>query len=393
MALPTFTLEAFQSIFFGQYSAVANTPANTNNGSTVWSLGNAHALLALNSQQQAQYLDAISRLATSTGADCDSFVNPFGVTRIGATYATGQVTLTAPSPAQQQIVIPVGGQVATEGGIVFTVIADTTNGAYNASLNGYPITVGNTSVSATVQCNIAGTTGNVQANQITQLYNTPASPPITGISTVTNTSAFTTARNAETDAQLIVRFAKAMSTGVVGTDNAIAAAILGVQPGLTYSIGDGVNQSGTTTACTVSVYVNILGTSTTAPASLVSAVQTALQAVKSGGIVLTTYAPTMSLVNVSATLHMPTTVVSSSAVVSACSSALTSYLNSIGLNPSGGSTEVDYLAVGALLLNTLLANGGTKVDSLLVNSGTSDVTATFGNQLATGTLTLTVAQP
>lgn len=395
MALPKFTLAQLQALYFAQYSAVANTPANTNEGSSVWSIGNAAALLALNTQQQAQYIDAIARLATSTGADVDSFVTSFGITRLAASFATGPVVFTAPSVAQQQIVVPVGGQVSTPGGLVFTVIADTTNGAYNAGLNGYPINIGNQSVTATVQCQVSGTVGNVQANQISQLFNSSSAPPITGISTVNNTVAFTNAQNAETDAQLIVRFAKAMSTGVVGTDNAIAAAVLAVQPGLTYSIGDGLNQSGGAATATVSVFVNVANQSGAPAATLIAAVQAALQTAKAGGIVANAYAPTIQQVPVTATIHLPSSLTAAqvTSASAACSAALTSYLNGIGLNPTGGTTEVDYISVGSLLLTTLQANGGTKVDLLTVNGGTSDVVANFGTQLVAGTITLTTAQP
>lgn len=403
MALPQFSLAQLQALYFSQYSAVANVPANTDEGSSVWSIGNAGALLGLNLQQLAIYVDAISRLGTSTGADVDSFVNPFGIERIAATYATGPVVFTAPSVAQQQIIVPVGGQVSTPGGLVFTVIADTTNAAYSAALNGYPINIGSQSVTATVECTVAGTVGNVQAGQITQPFNGTASPPITGISTFNNAVAFTNAEPAETDQQLIVRFAKAQSTGVVGTDNALAAAVLGVQPGLTYSIGDGLNSGGGAAAATVSVYVNILGQSAAPPATLIAEVQAALQGAKAGGVAATAYAPTLDAVAVSATIHMPTSLSAAqvTSVQSACSAAVTAYLNNIGLSPTGGSTEADYITVASLLLTTLQAQvqaitgsiAGAKVDSVQLNSGTADIVATFGNQIVAGTVTLTTAQP
>jgi hypothetical protein len=395
--LPTFALSDFQGLFFTQYSAVAAIPANTNPGSTCWSLGNAAALLALNVQQQLAYVQMISRLATSISTvpgvnspNVDSFCTPFGVLRIASTYATGAVTLTAPSVATAQIVVPVGGIVSTPSGISYAIIADTTNTNYSAILGGYPINVGNTSTTATVQCLIGGSAGNVQAGQITSIANSATSPPITGISTVNNTSAFTTGANTEADTSYAARFTTTMSTGVVGTDNALIAATLGVFPGTTlgipgliYSCGDGLNASGVATAAVVSMYVNYYGTGTAAPSGLIAQVQTALNAVRSGGIIATAYAPTIVPVNISATIHVPVGL-NSATVLTACANAYAAYVNNLGLSPNGGSTQVDYFSVGAALL--AVANV-SKIDGLLI--GENSITPVNSVSTGTGTTTLT----
>lgn len=397
MALPSLSLSQFQSLFFTQYSAVAAIPANTDQGSSCWALGNAVALLALNVQQELQYVQSIARLGSSVSTtpginspNVDTFVAPFGIMRVAATYATGAVTMTAPSIATAQIVIPVGGQVSTATGIVFNVIADPTNTNYSPSLNGYPINIGSSSTTVTVQCVIGGIAGNVQAGQISTLVNSLSAPPITGIGTVNNAAAFTSGSNQESDTALQTRFQAAMSTGVVGTDNALVAAALAVAPGtvtgvpgLTYSLGDGLNSSGSATSAVVSFYANNYGTGVAPSSALITEIQNAIRSVAAGGIIATAYAPTIVPVNVSATVHVPTGL-NAATVITNCVNAYNRLINTIGLNPAGGSTQVDYFAVAASLL--AVANV-TKVDALL--TGENGFTPVNGTSTGTSATTLT----
>jgi uncharacterized phage protein gp47/JayE len=390
------TFEAFQSLYFTQYSAVANVPANTNQGSSVWAIGNATSLLALNVQQEIEFVDAISRLATSASTvpgvnspDVDSFCLPFGIVRIGAKAATGGVLCSTPSAVTQPVLVPVGGVVATQGGLQFTVIADTSNAAYSPSQNGYPIAIGNSSVTVTVQCSVAGSVGNVQPGTINQIFNASIAPPITGIQSVTNPLAFTSGADTETDQEMIARFTQAESTGPVATDNALNAAVLAVQPGITYSNGDGVNAAGTPTVATVTMMIGLLGTTAAAPASLITACQSALNTVRSAGVTVTALPATVSPVNVSATVHVPigsnTTNVNAAMV-----SAYNAYANNIPMSPTGGTSELDFFATACILSNVPSV---TKIDSLLLNGGTADVVAPFGNRIVNGTNSFSFVAP
>lgn len=398
MSLPTLTLDELQSLFFTQYSAVASVPANTNPGSTCWAIGNAPSLLALNIQQELEYTQGISRLATSVSTvpgvnspNVDTFVDPFFPNfRITATYAQGGVTLTAPSVATAQIVIPVGGQVSTTSGIIFTVIADVDNTNYSATLNGYPINIGSTSTIVTVQCSIAGTAGDVQPGQIDSLANSIGAPTIVGITGVSNALAFDTGENAEADTSVQTRFATKMSTGIVATDNALIAALLAVYPstelnapGLTYSCGDGLNSSGAATAAVMSFYVNYYGSGIAAPSALLNSVQAALSNVRSGGIIVTAYGPTIVPVNVSATIHVPSGL-NATTVVTACQNAYQIYVNNLGLNPSGGSTALNFFTVASILL---AITNVSKIDTLLIGKNT--ITPIAGTSTGTGATTLT----
>jgi Baseplate J-like protein len=392
MSISSLTFSQLQSLFFTQYSAVANTPANTNPGSTCWALGNAAALLAMNIQNELQYVQKVARLSTSVSttpgvnsANVDTFVNPFGMQRIAATYASGSVTMTTPSVATAQITIPVGGIVSSGSGVTFVVIADPNNANY-----GYPINVGSSSTIVTVQCVIAGSAGNVQAGQINSVANSVSSPPIVGISSVTNAGAFTNGQNAEADTALQTRFFTAQSTGVVATDNALVAALLAVFPGtnpgipgLIYSLGDGVNAAGSATVATVSVYVNYYNTGTATPSPLVTSVQNALNAVKPAGIAVTAYGPSIVPVNVSAIIHIPSGL-NTTTVINACQAAYISYINKIGLNPLGGSTAANYYSIAAALLG--VANV-SKIDNLL--TGINSLAPVYGTSTGANVTTLT----
>ncbi|AOY90393.1 hypothetical protein BKK79_00040 [Cupriavidus sp. USMAA2-4] len=144
---------------------------------------------------------AITRAATSSGADLDSWVGDFGVTRLMATYGTGHVTFARFTPTQQAVV-PLGATVQTKDGTQqYTVVADTTNPAYSGTLGGYVLPAGTASVSVPVVAVTAGAAGNAVAGAVSVI-----SGAIPGVDTVTNPAAFANGADAEKDAALRTRF-------------------------------------------------------------------------------------------------------------------------------------------------------------------------------------------
>jgi hypothetical protein len=392
MPFTPLTFQQLQAIFATQYSAQATIPANTNSGSTLGAMANAGALMILNVQQELIYVDDVARAATSTGSDLDSFWNPFNLIRYGQASSSGTVTMSSASPVSMgQIVIPVGGIVSTSGGLQFNIQADPTNttGFFSTTFNGYIISGGASSANVLVTCATGGAVGNVSSGQITQVYNGAGLPVISGISIVTNANPFINGTSSETDVEYLARCTTTISTGVVGTPNALIGAVLAVQPGLTYSFGDGLNISGASSNATVTVVVNAANTGVVAPSSLITAVQAALNAARSAGITVQAIGPALTTVSVSATVHCAvgtnTTTLTMNLV-----GAVQSYINGIGLNPNGGTTEADYFSIGAALL---AVTGVTKIDSLLINSGTTDIVAAFGHQLVAGSATFTISAP
>lgn len=374
-----------------QYAAEAAVPAQTDTGSTLGAMFEAAALLGLQLQQQAIYLAAISRLATSTGADIDSFCAPFGVTRLAAIQAYGAASVTYASPVITAQLIPVGAIVQTAGGLQFVVIADATNPAYNATANGYYVAIGQTTVSPTVQCTTSGIIGNVAANTITQIYGGSSSPPIPGLPTVTNVAAFATGTDPESDDALSARFTITVASGRVGTGTAIIAAALAVQTGVIYSFGDQVNPDLSQHTAFFTFVVNEGGTGTAPSAALISAVTSAIEAVRPAGVSYTIMAPTLVPVNGVGTI-VPVAGYDAGTVQAAVAAQYAAFVNAIGLNPDTTPTTCSLARCYASLLQTQVngVNVVFDVTGLQLNGSAGDVTAVFGDQLVAGSANFTV---
>lgn len=413
-----------------QAFAAASTDANGNpvgaydgEGSAIGPVFDAIAeVLALDLQQQIVYIATVVRLSGCVGPDVDSFVNPWNVQRIPATQATTNVLFTTSSVVEgSPLFIPAynlstgapGFTVQTAAGVQYQVYPDPANSAYDAVNNGYWIQVGGSTVTALVQCLTAGTAGNTGANTITAIYTGFGVPQVASISTVTNPTAVTNGAAAESDPDLKARFTLFVSTGQVATSNALASAVLGIQtPLVTYSMGDcirtitsvgeamGVDTVGGVDVPTTftdapnaiqfvptpgygTVVVNVAGTGTAAPASLVTAAQAILVAKKSLGITVTAVGPTIVAVNGAGQVVIaPGAPGGSSAVLNAVTAAYTNAINNIGLNPSGGSTAAQFATVlGALISVPYVLN----IVGFTLNGGTADITAPFGTQLVCGT--------
>lgn len=462
--IPTLTKEQIFQLMVTAFTNAADTPPDTDQGSSMGSAFWAVALLSLLLQSNQTTIANVARLVSSFNGDVDSFVEPFGFTRIGASYASGLVTFSTTSPVTNPAgsVIPVGTIVQTSDGTQFQVVADPSQPGYSAADNGYIIPQGDTSVNATVTCLAEGSIGNVQANTITTIYNGGLAA-----SSVTNPNPLTNGTDEESDAALKARFTLGVSSGKVATSNAIAAAILAVQENLTYSVADRtfVNGSGTapTTTTTGSVtqpsvgstvavnvtdstqhpvgsyvlvydgthvmygliqsvatgvytienlvsvvggviasgatvlfvggpafftvVVNVLGQAAGPSTNLLAQVQEAVDAVRAAGTIRAVIGPTLVDVNAVATIDVAAGY-DSDAVIAACEAAYDEYLNNIGLDPEGGSTDCSYGRVYAILLGVA---GVTNVTGLTLNGGTTDITAGFAQQLVAGTTTFTAA--
>lgn len=396
----------YKNLLLEAYNGAASVPANTNEGSTLGAITNAAALLALQLEQQLLYDAAIARMATSTGADCDSFAYPFGIYREGATATQGPVICSTNSPVSgSPLIVPVGGIVQTPSGLQFTIIADSNNPNYNAGDNGYPIAVGYSSTTVTVVCNSTGTIGNVQANQINQIFGGPGATPMPSVN-VNNAVSFADATNAgvvpaidtETDAAFKNRFTLLVSSGRVATRNAIAGTVLGVQTGLTYSLGDLVkmvdgspvtNQPGYFT-----VVVNNAGVNTLPSDQLIDNVYNAIEGlagnpeVRAAGCSFFVIKPTLLRVDAGCTITVDPNYPDPSAVVAAAETAVAAYINSIGLDPNGNSTVCPYGKVYGIIYGV---PGVLLADGLTLNGGSADVTGVFAQQIVSGTISFSQA--
>lgn len=245
-------------------------------GSPLRAIAEAYAGLGLWLEALALEILSAIRLATSSGADVDSFVADFGLTRLGAAAAVGQVTFSR-FTAGAQAVIRVGTVVQTETGAQrFLVVADSTNTAYNAGLQGYVVPAGVTSATVPVQALTPGAAGNVRAASVVAIAS-----PIPYVDTVTNAAAFTSGGDAESDAALKARFRAFIASLSKATALAIGFAITSRQLGAQYTLTENRDLEGNWLPGYF--YVVVDDGSGTPPDSLVSQLWAAVDQVRAAG--------------------------------------------------------------------------------------------------------------
>lgn len=328
-------------------------------GSVTRALIEASASAALWVQYLVLQVMSMTRLATSSGADVDSWVNDFGLTRLPGTAAIGTVTFTSLSPGSLSAVIPVGAAVRTaDGGQTFSVIIDALNPAWSVMAYAYVRPVGTASVDLPVQAGIVGSVGNVQANTINLLGQT-----ITGIDTCNNAAPFTTGVDAETDAALKARFVNYINTRARTTIAAIGNAIQSVQQDLTYAIEENVDPSG---AARPGFFTAVVDDGTgSPPTALLATVSAAIDAVRPVGTGFAVVGPQLLSVHVALSL----TVVSgadATSVAGNVQTAITSFVDGLSVGAVLPFSRVASLAYGA---DPSVSN----VSGVTINGGTSDV--------------------
>lgn len=222
-------------------------------------------------QALAQTINAVARAQTSTGADLDTFYAQFGFPRLPATFAEGPATFGKLSPAASQVLIPPGVVVQTAGGaIIYQTIADASQPTWNAGLNAYVLAPGETSLLASIQALVAGSSYNVAANQISQIASA-----LPGIDTVNNASPISDGADAESDASYRSRFVLFLNSLSKATYGAIVSAIMGVQQGIEFNLLENVNVSG---GAQPGEFVAVIDNGTgSPPQSLLDAVQAILE--------------------------------------------------------------------------------------------------------------------
>src|SRR6185312_6354663 len=178
MALQVYSFNQLVSNIATAIQASAAAALNFTAGSVLRAIAEAISGVVLWLQAIILQLLTLTRAATSSGSDLDSWGADYGFARLAADAATGQVTFSRFTPAIQAVV-PIGATVqTTDGTQAFSVTLDTTNGAYSATLGGYVLPVSTSSVGVPVQAAVAGSGGNVQAATIAVL-----TTPIPGVDT------------------------------------------------------------------------------------------------------------------------------------------------------------------------------------------------------------------
>ncbi len=200
-------------------------------GSVARALFEANAGVALWMQWLILQVLQTTRASTSTGADLDSWMADFGLTRLPASPSSGLVTFLRYAtnlPAS----IPEGTVVKTaDGSLSFSVVASQAVSIWDANSNAYIVPAGISSATVPVVCNQTGAQSNVVPGAIVTIASS-----LPGIDQVTNADAFTAGRDAETDGLFRARFVEYLAALSRATPVAVQSAVGNVQQGLAISL-------------------------------------------------------------------------------------------------------------------------------------------------------------
>ena len=332
-------------------------------GSVLRAILEASASVALWLQYLLLQVLTMTRLATSVGSDADSWVQDFGMARLPATFAVGQVVMASFSPDSQAATIPNGATVRTgDGSQSFAVIGGP-----------YIRPIGVATVLVSIQAINGGPGGNVQAGAISLL-----GTAISGIDTVSNLNALGGGTAAETDVALRLRYVTYINTRSQATEQAIGYAIVSVQQGLSYSIQENVTPDGTAAPGHVNVIVD--DGSGTPPAALLAAVAAAIDPVRPVGTLISVNPPTLLVAAVSLVISVDPSE-SESLVQAEVQAALDAYVNSLGVGQALRFSRLAGLCYDA-------DPGVLNVQNVLLNSDTLDIGGQPGTVVRAGAIAI-----
>lgn len=343
-------------------------------GSTLRAVVESCAAVALWLQGLVLALLITTRAATSSGSDLDTWMADYGVTRLAAVAASGPVTFSR-FTATGTALVPVGAAIQTADGTQqFTVALDTANPAYSASLGGYVMAAGVSSVSVTVTAQNAGVQGNVVAGSVTTIVQA-----LPGIDTVTNAAAFTNGVDAESDAALRARFIAYIGSLSKATKAAVLYAILSLQQNVTAVIVENLTYAGNLPQPGFFYAVVDDGTGNPSSTFLANAAN-AVEAVRPLSVTYGVFGPTQVTANVVMTITTAAGYVHAD-VVALVVAALQNYINTLGLGVSLSYTKLSNVAYGA-------SPGVTNVTGVTLNGGTADLAATSKQTIKAGTVSV-----
>jgi uncharacterized phage protein gp47/JayE len=342
-------------------------------GSVLRAFIEAVAALALWLQGVALQIASLTRFATSSGADADSWAADYGFVRLSSQVASGAVTFARFTPTAQAL-IPVGTVVQTsDGSQKYQVVADVAQAAYNPALGAYVLAAGTASITATVQSLVSASAANAQAGFVNTLGGA-----LPGVDTVTNGLGFTNGADPETDAAFRTRFISYIAGLSKATKGAVGNAITSIQQGVVYTLTEGFTYAGA--AQLGYFYVVVDDGSGTPSGTFLSTVSNAIDAVRPVGSTFGVFAPVLVSANVGMTLTTAAGYVHAT-VVAQVIAALQAYINTLAIGATLPFTKLASIAFGA-------SPGVTNVTGITLNGGTADLTITIQQVIKTGTLTV-----
>ena len=207
-------------------------------GSVLRALLEACASVALWMQWLILQVLSMTRAATSSGADLDSWMADFSLTRLPGAKAVGQVIF-ARYTTGIAATVPVGATVTTNDNTQsFAVVAQSTNSAWNGS-NGYSLVSTAGSITVPVQAVTPGLAGNVLPGAVGVL-----TTALSGIDTVSNNQIFAGGVDAESDSAFRARFQLYINSRSLATSGAVEFAVASIQQGLRYAVLENVDTLG-----------------------------------------------------------------------------------------------------------------------------------------------------
>lgn len=368
------SLQTFSSLVQGMAAAVQAAAAQLLDltvGSTLRAILEASASIGLWMQWSILQVLQMTRAATSSGPDLDSWMADFSLTRLQASPASGTVTFSRFNTTVPALV-PIGALVrTTDGTQTFVVTGDTTAPAWSQEQNGYSIGIGVTALDVPVVAQIAGTSGNVQATSITVLASA-----LSGIDSVSNSVAFSNGIDAESDSAFRLRFQGFMASLSRATLLAVGYSISTVQQGLSYTIQENQSVSG---AFQLGNFVIVVDDGSGYPSStLLSMVRQAIEAVRPVGSTFAVFAPTVTQVNVSLTITAagsPNVTLLTPQIVN----AIGAYVNAL---PVGAPVPATKIALIAYTSSPNVSN----VTAILLNGQTADIVVAPSGVVKIGTV-------
>jgi len=256
---------------------------------------------------------------TATGSYLDRIASLVGCTRKGGEKATGTVTFSRNTPADNDIVIPKGTKVRTQidssgNYYIFTTDSDVT------------LEKGSTSVDANITAENVGTAYNLPSNTIMVMMD-----HVAGITSVTNANPTSGGVDVESDEDFRARIPQYISSLVRGTKTALKSGAESVQ---------GVGSATVVESSPGSVNVYISSVSGDVTQDLIDNVKNTLNDYRSAGIQVNVYGVLSIPVSVTATLTIKD---GYSGVQTSVQNALVDFLNK---KPQGESVrENEIIAV------------------------------------------------
>ena len=351
----------------------ASSLIDFSDGSPLRAISESVAGVGLWLQAFAANIWTAARLATATGSDVDTFVQDFGLTRLGAAFATGTLTYTRFSPAASSPFVPVGATVQTsDGSQTIIVIADTTNANFSAALNGYSMPAAATNLTVTAQATTPGVVGNIAAATATVM-----TTPVTGVDQVSNSLAFVGGQLAETDAALKARFVLFILGLSKGNSYGIESALANLNVAIAYTITDQQTYGGV--AAPGYFYVVVDDGSGDPSSQFLSNASNAINAARPLGVNYSVFAPRPYSANINVTLTTAAGYLHS-AVVTQVQTVLTANILALGLGAG-----LPYSLIAAWCFSV---PGVVNASALTLNGGTADIAPNNQIRVMPGTITV-----